>query len=281
MDNKYVQIKAINKLINIATIFIPLNNAKILETIANMIIKLNDPATNDADKGSIQTTLNSIKTRPIDFQDYDDPKYKDNKTLKPVIFWKPVYWTGLTSDQQNALTKFFGDEKQAQLAFAKFKYFRGLQSNRDAYVPERTAIAVVKNQLDQIKSFATDFENWIKTNANRSVSKILPVNIANSTWKAKFDYFTNLQIIPGSFAKTLEQSGLLSPIKQLYMIMAEWFDIDRSGTGLTISKYEKTFGGSVPNTRPKVKIQSAAIIAKVHQQTVGNSGFTALRGRYP
>jgi len=256
-------------------------DGKILQTIADMIMKLNNPATNDADKGSIQTTLNSIKTRQIDFQDYDDPKYKDNKTLKPVIFWKPVYWTGLTSDQQNALTKFFGDEKQAQLAFAKFKYFRGLQSNRDAYVPQRTAIAVVKKQLNQINSFATDFENWIKTNANRSISKILPVNIANSTWKAKFDYFTNLQIIPGSFAKTLEQSNLLSPIKQLYMIMAEWFDIDRSGTGLTISKYEKTFGGSVPNTRPKVKIQSAAIIAKVHQQTVGNSGFTALRGRYP
>ena len=60
------------------------------------------------------------------------------------------------------------------------------------------------------------------------------------------------------------------------MIMAEWFDIDRSGVGLTISKYVKTFGGPVPNTRPKIKKQVAAVIERVYQQTVENNQFNLL-----
>jgi hypothetical protein len=248
-------------------------DGKILQTIADMIMKLNNPATNDADKGSIQTTLNSIKSRQIPFQNYNNI---GNRDLQRVISWKANYWATLPSDQQAALIKFFGDETQAQLAFAKFKYFRGLKSGSDVMVTPRQA-RKVKIQLEGMKNFATRFEGWISRNSKPAIRKGLPSTLAGSTWKAKADHFTNLQPVNGNFADLLNKEGLLSPLRSLYMIMAEWFDIDRSGTGLRISKYEKLFSSpGAASITPQIKIQVANTIDRVYQQTVQSNQFATL-----
>jgi hypothetical protein len=83
----------------------------------------------------------------------------------------------------------------------------------------------------------------------------LPSTLAGSTWKAKADHFTNLQPVNGNFADLLNKEGLLSPLRSLYMIMAEWFDIDRSGTGLRNSKYDKLFSSpGAASITPQIKI---------------------------
>jgi hypothetical protein len=127
-----------------------------------------------------------------------------------------------------------------------------------------------------MKNFATRFEGWISRNSKPAIRKGLPSTLAGSTWKAKADHFTNLQINPGSFAEILQQSNLLSPLKSLYVIMAEWFDIDSSG-GLRISKYDKLFlSPGAASIVPQIKIQVANTIDRVYQQTVRSNQFTTL-----
>ena len=264
-------------------------DGKILQTIADMIIKLNDPRTNDADKGSIQTTLNSIKTRQLPFKDYTDPAYTGNKNLTNTIMWiprGPSYWGGLSTDQKAALIKFFGDETQAQLAFAKFKYFRGLENTSDVMV---SAMPKVKDQLDQMNTFATKFEQWIatpRTGRGRAINKGLPTNVASATWKVKADHFASMQPADGNFADLLNKEGLLSPLRSLYMIMSEWFDEKpniSAGRTVNSKKYNLIFGGPalLATPRPKIKKQVAAVIERVYQQTVGNNQFNLLMRVFP
>lgn len=259
-------------------------NGKIFKTIADMIAKLNDPATNDADKGSIQTTLNSIKTRQLDFQDYSD--LRGRKDLRRVISWRDNYWTNLLPNQQTALVKFFGDEKQAKLAFAKFKYFRGLTPASDVMV---SAMPKVKEQLDQMNTFATKFEQWIatpRTGRGIAINKGLPTNVASATWKVKADHFASMQPADGNFADLLNKEGLLSPLRSLYMIMSEWFDEKpniSAGRTVNSKKYNLIFGGPalLATPRPKIKKQVAAVIERVYQQTVRNNQFNLLKTAFP
>jgi hypothetical protein len=253
-------------------------DGKILETIANMIIKLNDPRTNDADKGSIQTTLNSIKTRQLPFKDYTDTEYTGKPDLMRMIMWTPTgltSWRRLASNQQNALTKFFGDEKQAQLAFAKFKYFRGLTPAKDVTV---LAVPTVKQQLDEMKTFAKDFESWMAGNQKPIIKNVIPGGF--HTWKQREGFFVKLQQDNGPFARILQPQNLLSPIIQLYTTMANWFDVNQTTRK---TQYDSLFGtAAAPLTDPKIKKQIADVIAKVHQQTLGNNAaFQALKTRYP
>jgi hypothetical protein len=264
-------------------------DGKILQTIADMIMKLNNPATNDADKGSIQTTLNSIKTRQLGFQDYDDPVYRGNKNLVNSIGWAlrgRQSWNALGIPERDALVKFFGDEKQAQLAFAKFKYFRGLKNTSDVMV---VAVPKVKNQLDQMNVFATKFEQWIaipRTGRGKAINRGLPTNVASATWKVKADHFASMQPVNGNFADLLNKEGLLSPLRSLYMIMSEWFDEKpniSAGRTVNAKKYNLIFGGPAltANPRPEIKKQVAAVIERVHQQTVGNNQFNLLKSAFP
>jgi hypothetical protein len=260
-----------------------LPDGKILETIANMIIKLNDPRTNDADKGSIQTTLNSIKTRQLPFKDYTDPEYTGKPDLMKMIMWNPQgprsYWGGLATDQKNALTKFFGDENQAKLAFAKFKYFRGL--NKPTSDTMVLALPKVKQELDAMKVFATDFENWVANNTSNDIKRGFPRGGPSGyTWKEKADYLLNLQPAASKFAKILEDRGLLSPIKQLYTTMANWFDVNPT---TRVTQYNSLFGTpTAPTTNPEIKKQVAAVITGIHQKTLGNNvAFAQLKSAYP
>lgn len=249
-------------------------DGQIFKTIADMIIKLNDPRTNDADKGSIQTTLNSIKTRKLDFQDYSE--LRGRQDLQRVISWKADYWATLPPDQQAALVKFFGDEKQAKLAFAKFKYFRGLTPARDVTVK---ALPTVKKQLDEMKIFANNFESWMAGNQQKIIRKVIPGGF--HTWKQREGFFVKLQQDNGQFAKILQQQNLLSPIIQLYTTMANWFDVNQTTRK---TQYDSLFGTAAapPTSEPKIKKQIADVIAKVHQQTEGsNAAFQALKARYP
>jgi hypothetical protein len=249
-------------------------DGKILQTIADMIMKLNNPATNDADKGSIQTTLNSIKTRQLDFQDYSD--LVGRQDLQRVISWKANYWTTLSSDQQAALVKFFGDEKQAKLAFAKFKYFRGLTPARDVMVQ---ANPKVKNQLDEMEIFAKNFESWMAGNQKQIIRKVIPGGM--HTWKQREEFFVKLQQDNEPFARILQQKNLLSPIIQLYTTMANWFERNPT-TGAT--QYDSLFGAAamVRNREPKIKKQIAAVIAGIYQKTVGNNAaFDQLKTAHP
>ena len=248
-------------------------DGKILQTIADMIIKLNDPRTNDADKGSIQTTLNSIKTRQIDFQDYSE--LRGRRDLQRVISWKGTYWSNLPPDQKAALVKFFGDEKQAQLAFAKFKYFRGLTPARDVTV---IAVPTVKQQLDEMKIFAKDFESWMAGNQKPIIKNVIPGGF--HTWKQREGFFVKLQQDNGPFARILQQQNLLSPIIQLYTTMANWFDVNQTTRK---TQYDSLFGtAAAPVTDPKIKKQIADVIAGIHQRTFGNNAaFQALKTRYP
>lgn len=264
-------------------------DGKILQTIADMIIKLNDPRTNDADKGSIQTTLNSIKTRQLPFKDYTDPAYTRNKNLVNSIGWALQglrSWGTLGSPEKDALVKFFGGEPQAQLAFAKFKYFRGLKNTSDVMVP---AMPNVKNQLDQMNTFATKFEQWIatpRTGRGRAINKGLPTNVASATWKVKADHFASMQPVDGNFADLLNKEGLLSPLRSLYMIMSEWFDDKPNISGgrtVNAKKYDLMFSGpALSGMRdPKIKKQVASTIERVYQQTVGNNQFNLLMRVFP
>jgi hypothetical protein len=256
-------------------------DGKILETIANMIIKLNDPRTNDADKGSIQTTLNSIKTRQLPFKDYTDTEYTGKRDLVKMIMWTPNgprYWGGLAPDQKNALIKFFGDEKQAQLAFAKFKYFRGLNKpTSDTRVPA----SQVKQELDAMKVVADDFESWVASNRSNDIKQgLMRGGPSSYTWKEKADHLLSLQPAANKFAKILEDRGLLSPIKQLYTTMANWFDVNPT---TRVTQYNSLFGTpAAPTTNPEIKKQVAAVIAGIHQKTVGNNAaFAQLKSAYP
>ena len=251
-------------------------DGKILQTIADMIMKLNDPRTNDADKGSIQTTLNSIKTRKIDFQDYSE--LAGRRDLQRVISWKNNHWASLSSAQQAALVKFFGDEKQAKLAFAKFKYFRGLTPASDVMV-KGAQVTKAKTELDQMKIFADEFESWMAGNQKPIIRKVIPGGM--HTWKQREGFFVKLQQDNGQFARILQQQNLLSPIIQLYTTMANWFDRNPT-TGAT--QYDSLFGAAAitRNPEPKIKKQILAVIAGIYQKTVGNNAaFDQLKRAYP
>jgi hypothetical protein len=249
-------------------------DGQIFKTIADMIMKLNNPATNDADKGSIQTTLNSIKTRQIPFQNYNNI---GTRNLQRVISWKASYWTTLTPDQQAVLIKFFGDETQAQLAFAKFKYFRGLTPASDVMV-KGAQVTKAKAELDEMKIFAREFESWMAANQKQIIKNVIPGGL--HTWKQTEGFFVKLQQDNRPFARILQQRGLLSPIIQLYTTMANWFDRNPT-TGAT--QYDSLFGTTAaPTPQPKIKKQILAVIAGIYQKTVGNNAeFDKLKRDYP
>ena len=228
----------------------------ILGTIARMLSDLANPSTNPDKKSQIQTQLNLIKGAKVPFTSYADPNFTNNKYVKSVIKWKDnnEYWTTLPPDQQALLTKFFGNEAEAQLAFAKFKYFRGLATPTERFISSRQ-VPPLKNKLDQIVDnfIKQEFLPWWQRNSNSRISR---------TYNANFDnQYKELSKDPSKSQLTrfLQDKNILEQIRKLFVLFKYW-KIDKEA-GASKTRYDEAFAS--PPTK-RIKIQSADLINNAH-----------------